>query len=92
MVGAPLLTRLKVATHHFELDARLAAGENADACPELTRRVRVDTEQRLRASAYAASCDEAAEHPACHLARRDWDLRVVPGGPTQVGLVLDGHD
>jgi thiol-disulfide isomerase/thioredoxin len=59
--------------------------------PELTRRIRVGTEPRLRASAYAASCDEHAEHPACHLARRDWDLRVVPGGPTSVELVLDGH-
>ena len=59
--------------------------------PELTRRIRVGTGARLRASAYAASCDEHAEHPACHLARRDWDLRVVPGGPTSVELVLDGH-
>jgi thiol-disulfide isomerase/thioredoxin len=59
--------------------------------PELTRRIRVGTESRLRASAYAASCDEHAEHPACHLARRDWDLRVVPGGPSSVELVLDGH-
>jgi hypothetical protein len=59
--------------------------------PELTRRIRVGAERRLRASAYAASCDEAAGHPACHLARRDWDLRVVPGGPTRVELVLDGH-
>ena len=67
----------------------LAGG--ASQGPELTRRIRVGTEQRLRASAYAASCDEAAEHPACHLARRDWDLRVVPGGPTRVELVLDGH-
>jgi thiol-disulfide isomerase/thioredoxin len=58
---------------------------------ELTRRIRVGTERRLRASAYAASCAEAAEHPACHLARRDWDLRVVPGGPTRVELVLDGY-
>ena len=67
----------------------LAGG--ASQGPELTRRIRVGAEQRLRASAYAASCDEAAEHPACHLARRDWDLRVVPGGPTRVELVLDGH-
>ena len=58
---------------------------------ELTRRIRIGSEQRLRASAYAASCDEAAEHPACHLARRDWDLRVVPGGPNRVELVLDAH-
>ena len=67
----------------------LATGASQGA--ELTRRIHVETGQRLRASAYAASCDKAAEHPACHLARRDWDLRVVPGGPTRVELVLDGH-
>jgi hypothetical protein len=67
----------------------LATGASQGA--ELTRRIHVETGQRLRASAYAASCDEAAEHPACHLARRDWDLRVVPGGPTRVELVLGGH-
>jgi thiol-disulfide isomerase/thioredoxin len=59
--------------------------------PQLTRRVVVAVGSRPRASAYAASCDESAEHPACHLSRRDWDLRVVPGGPTSVRLVLDGH-
>jgi hypothetical protein len=51
----------------------------------------VTTENRLTVSAYAASCDEQAEHPACHLARRDWDLRVTAGGPTRVELVLDAH-
>jgi thiol-disulfide isomerase/thioredoxin len=56
--------------------------------PQLSRRIRIGTESRLRASAYAASCDAGAEHPACHLARRDWDLRVVPGGPTSLDLAL----
>ncbi len=59
--------------------------------PELTRELTLTTETRLRVSAYAASCDGQAEHPACHLARRDWDLRVTPGGPARVELVLDGH-
>lgn len=59
--------------------------------PELSRRLTVTTEARLRVSAYAASCDEHAQHPACHLARRDWDLRVTAGGPTRVELVLDAH-
>jgi thiol-disulfide isomerase/thioredoxin len=59
--------------------------------PELTRELTVTTETRLEVSAYAASCDERAEHPACHLARRAWDLRVVEGGPTRVELVLDAH-
>ena len=57
--------------------------------PGLIRRLRLTTETRLQVSAYAASCDERAEHPACQLARRNWELRVTPGGPDQVGLVLD---
>ncbi|HST67172.1 MAG TPA: thioredoxin-like domain-containing protein [Mycobacteriales bacterium] len=59
--------------------------------PELTRTVTIDGETRVQVSAYAASCDEDAEHPACHLARRDWDLRVTAGAPTRVELVLDAH-
>jgi thiol-disulfide isomerase/thioredoxin len=56
--------------------------------PELVRTIPIGTEQRLRVSAYAASCDEDGEYPACHLARRDWDLRVTPGGPTDLRLTL----
>jgi thiol-disulfide isomerase/thioredoxin len=59
--------------------------------PELTRTVRITDETRVGVSAYAASCDESAEHPACHLARRDWELRVTPGGPSRIELVLDAH-
>jgi len=65
--------------------------EGASRGPELTRTLTVSTETRLHVSAYAASCDEQAEHPACHLARRDWDLRVADGGPARVELVLDAH-
>lgn len=67
----------------------LAGGPSAG--PELTRELTVTTETRLEVSAYAASCDADAEHPACHLARRTWDLRVTEGGPSRVELVLDAH-
>lgn len=56
--------------------------------PGLTRGLRVAAGTRLHVSAYAASCDEHAEHPACHLARREWDLVVTPGGPTALRLPL----
>jgi thiol-disulfide isomerase/thioredoxin len=62
--------------------------DGASQGPQLSRRIRIGAEPRLRVSAYAASCDRADEHPACHLARRDWDLRVVPGGPTELRLAL----
>jgi hypothetical protein len=48
MVAAPILTRLRVATHHLELDSRLAAGENPDASPELERRAQVLSGRRVR--------------------------------------------
>jgi hypothetical protein len=57
--------------------------------PGLTRTVRAVAGTRLHVSAYAASCDAGAEHPACHLARREWDLVVTDGGPGSVRLVLD---
>ena len=43
-------------------------------------------------TAQAASCDVAAEHPACYLARQDWGIpvRVVPGGPDHLELMLLG--
>jgi hypothetical protein len=69
--------------------AGLAGGDSVGT--ELRRRVRTEAGATVTVSAYAASCDGDAEHPACHLARHDWDLRVVPGGPTTLELVLDGH-
>jgi hypothetical protein len=69
--------------------AGLAGGDSVGT--ELRRRVRTEAGTTVTVSAYAASCDEDAEHPACHLARHDWDLRVVPGGPATLELVLDGH-
>lgn len=58
--------------------------------PDLTRVVRLAAGTRPHVGAYAASCDEDAEHPACHLARREWDLVVTEDGPTSVRLLLDG--
>jgi hypothetical protein len=33
MVAAPIIARLRAATHHLDLDTRLAAGERPDASP-----------------------------------------------------------
>lgn len=46
----------------------------------------------LHVAATAASCDDAGEHPACHIGRQDWGLpvRVVAGGPDRLRLVLRG--
>lgn len=50
------------------------------------------TEIVLHVTAQAASCDTAAEHPACYLARQDWGLpiRLVEQGETQLNLMLLG--
>jgi thiol-disulfide isomerase/thioredoxin len=46
----------------------------------------------LHVTAWAATCDDAGEHPACHLTTQDWGipLRIVPGGPDRLELVLRG--
>jgi hypothetical protein len=46
----------------------------------------------LHVAATAASCDEGVEHPACHITQQDWGipLRMVPGAPQRLGLVLRG--
>jgi hypothetical protein len=74
----------------------LAGG--ASQGPELTRRIRVGTEQRLRASAYAASCDERpstrpATWPAgtgtCGWCRRPDQGRASPRPGTAEGTSRD---
>jgi thiol-disulfide isomerase/thioredoxin len=44
----------------------------------------------LHVTAQAASCDDAGEHPACHLARQDWGVpvRAGEGGATTLRLTL----
>jgi thiol-disulfide isomerase/thioredoxin len=46
----------------------------------------------LHVTAYAATCDDAGEHPACHLTTQDWGIpvRVVAGGDDQLVLMLRG--
>jgi thiol-disulfide isomerase/thioredoxin len=46
----------------------------------------------LHVAAFAASCDEGAEFPACHVHQQDWGIpvRVVPGGAAELRLFLRG--
>jgi len=46
----------------------------------------------LHVAASAASCDVDAENPACHVTQQDWGIpvRLVPGAPTELTLVLNG--
>jgi thiol-disulfide isomerase/thioredoxin len=49
----------------------------------------------LHVTAQAASCDDStAANPACYLTRQDWGVpvRVVPGGPARLALILRGMD
>ena len=46
----------------------------------------------LHVTAFAATCDDEGEHPACHLTTQDWGIpvRVVPGGDGALTLPLRG--
>jgi thiol-disulfide isomerase/thioredoxin len=48
----------------------------------------------LHVTAQAASCDDGAEHPACHVTRQDWGVpvRVAAGAATRLPLILRGMD
>ena len=48
----------------------------------------------LQVVAQAATCDTDGPNPACHLTRQDWGVpvRVTPGGPARLPLVLRGLD
>jgi sugar lactone lactonase YvrE/thiol-disulfide isomerase/thioredoxin len=48
----------------------------------------------LQVVARAATCDEAAEHAACHLTRQDWGVPIVvtKDGARRLPLVLRGLD
>jgi thiol-disulfide isomerase/thioredoxin len=85
-------TRLQVGASPPAL-LREGAGDGTD----LRRRLVLNADAGtgvLHVSAQAASCDVGVEHPACHLTRQDWGVpvRVVPGGPTRLALVLRGMD
>ncbi|MCW2608442.1 MAG: alkyl hydroperoxide reductase/Thiol specific antioxidant/Mal allergen [Frankiales bacterium] len=74
--------------------------DGAGAGTDLVRRlVLAEGSGTLHVAATAASCDEASddpqsEHPACHVTQQDWGIpvRVVPGAPARVVLVLNGLD
>jgi sugar lactone lactonase YvrE len=79
-------TRLSVTSSPPEL-LRAGAGD----ATELTRTLELaDGEGVLHITAQAASCDAAADHPACYLARQDWGVPVRAGaeGPTALHLAL----
>jgi len=46
----------------------------------------------LHVAAFAASCDEGVEHPACHVTQQDWGIpiRLVDGAAPTLALVLNG--
>jgi hypothetical protein len=85
-------TRLQVSASPPEL-LRSGAGESIELRRDLVVSDAVG-EGVLHVTAQAASCDDGAEHPACHLVRQDWGvpLRVVPGGPPRLTLMLRGLD
>ncbi|HEX6232628.1 MAG TPA: NHL domain-containing thioredoxin family protein [Jiangellaceae bacterium] len=62
---------------------------------DLTRTLEIDAavgDGVLHVAAMAASCEESAEHAACHVHQQDWGVpvRVVDGGATRLELVLSG--
>jgi hypothetical protein len=81
-------TLLSVTASPPEL-LRAGAGESTDLerVLDLTQGSGV-----LHVTAQAASCDVAAEHPACYLARQDWGVPVDVGadGDAEIRLVLLG--
>ena len=85
--GGPA-TRLAVSASPPELLA-----EGAGTATGLTRDlVLAPGEGVLHVTAWAATCDDAAEHPACHLTTQDWGIpvRVTPSGDERLDLVLRG--
>jgi thiol-disulfide isomerase/thioredoxin len=85
-------TRLQVSASPPEL-----LREGAGYSIELSRRLVVAQdvpEGVLHVTAQAASCDAGVEHPACHVSRQDWGVpvRVRPGGPDRLTLMLRGLD
>jgi sugar lactone lactonase YvrE len=85
-------TRLEVSASPPEL---LLEGAGAGA--DLSRPLVVNDDVPagvLQVVAQAATCDAEAEYPACYLTRQDWGvpIRVTPGGPDRLPLVLRGLD
>jgi len=73
--------------------ALLHAGDGRGTA--LTRNVEIDPgtgEGILHVAAMAASCEDEADHAACHMHQQDWGVpvRVVDGGARRLELVLSG--
>jgi thiol-disulfide isomerase/thioredoxin len=67
--------------------------DGAGSTAELTRSLVLQGDEGvLHVAASAASCDAGVEHPACHVTQQDWGIpvRLVPGAPTELTLVLNG--
>lgn len=85
-------TRLQVSASPPELLL-----EGAGTGTDLSRRLVVNGEVPagvLQVVAQAATCDLDAEYAACHITRQDWGVpvRVSPGGPARLPLILRGMD
>lgn len=85
-------TLLQVSASPPELLVR-GAGESVELRRALDVSAAVGTGV-LHVTAQAASCDEDAEHPVCHVARQEWGvpIQVMAGGPDRLPLVLRGLD
>jgi sugar lactone lactonase YvrE len=69
--------------------------EGGGTSTDLTRTLVLQGESGvLHVAASAASCDVDVEHAACHITQQDWGIpvRLVPGAPTTLTLVLNGMD
>ncbi|HEU0131010.1 MAG TPA: thioredoxin-like domain-containing protein [Mycobacteriales bacterium] len=89
--GGPA-TRLAVSASPPELLA-----DGAGTGTGLTRELRVADGLDggvLHVTAWAATCDDEVEHPACHLTTQDWGIpvRLVPDADARLELVLRGVD
>lgn len=63
---------------------------------ELARTLEIDAAVGggvLHVAAMAASCEDSADHAACHVHQQDWGVpvRVLEGGATRLELVLSGQ-
>jgi hypothetical protein len=68
-------------------------GQGAGSSTELTRSLVLQGDEGvLHVAASAASCDVDTVNPACHVSQQDWGIpvRLVPGAPSALTLVLNG--
>jgi thiol-disulfide isomerase/thioredoxin len=81
-------TRLAVSASPPDLLTR-GAGQETGLTRDL---VLTEGDGVLHVTAWAATCDDAGEHPACHLTTQDWGIpvRVVPGADATLTLMLRG--